>query len=256
MIASDKYKINRSGSVNKELILPLQLNWDFSGKDDSIELYEEDIAQEIIGSATDYETIRFAHKEINNKTDINYNFNFYFGGSLSDSANWKNSFLSDFTADDIFDNRPSFNGSFFKLDLYDTTTDKRQNNYLTIILNPRKGKTLDLDGKRINYPSYKLDYGLNSESFYIYWLSDYSILNIDTLYMSCKFYNAKTGGFVRMLNTPQSSFSDKYNFDSTKYFYNKVVFSYEDKTYNVFDLYGNVVGTAANPINWFEYVNP
>lgn len=255
MIANDRYVINRTGSVDKELILPLELNWDFSGKDNSIELYEEDVAQEIVGSAIDYDVVRFAHKGLNEITDLNYNFNFYFGGSLSDQNNWKNSFLSEFTVNDIFYNSESFNGSFFKIDLYDTITDKRQKNYLTIIINPNKSKVTDVDGKKINYPSYKLDYGLNSEGFYIYWLSDYSILNINTLYMSCKFYNAKTGSFTRMMNTPQSKFSDKHNFDSTKYFYQKIVFDYVSKTYNIFDLSDNLIGSASSPINWFEYVN-
>lgn len=252
----NSYKINRNDSTDKQIVLPISIDWDFAGKDDSIELYEDNVIKDIVGSATDYEIVRFAHKGFNGVTDINHNFNFYLGDGLSNPNNWKSSFLGRFGINEIYYNSQSFIGSFFKLDLYDTITDKRQKNYLTIILNPNKSKITNIDSKNINYPSYTLDYGLSNEGFYIYWLGDESILNIDTLYMSCKFYDAKVGSFVRMMNKSQATFSDKYNFDYTKYFYYKVIFNYIDKTYNIFDMSNNLVGNSANPINWFEYVNP
>jgi hypothetical protein len=76
--------------------------------------------------------------------------------------------------------------------------------------------------------------------------------------MTAKFYNAKTGQFVKMTNKPQSTISgDKYNLDSMTYFYYRVVLDYVNSTYKIFDITSNDrIGVLANPIKWYEYVNP
>jgi hypothetical protein len=75
--------------------------------------------------------------------------------------------------------------------------------------------------------------------------------------MTAKFYDAKKGIFVKMMNNPQSVIpGDKYSFDATKYFYYRVVFDYINQSYQINDIVsGNRVGTTT-PIKWYEYVNP
>ena len=78
--------------------------------------------------------------------------------------------------------------------------------------------------------------------------------------MSAKFYDANIGGFKRMMNTPQGTKQDKFNFSQELNFYYTLKLNYDDYTYEVFlkDQLGNLtkVGTDYNPIKWYEYVNP
>ena len=109
----------------------------------------------------------------------------------------------------------------------------------------------------IKIPDFVLDYVGDKEGFFIYWLKKRTFLNIDTFYMSAKFYNATTGTYTKMMNVPQSSLSgDKYNFDNLTYFYYQVKLDYDKRTYQVFNtITGNREGTPL-PIKWYEYVNP
>ena len=83
--------------------------------------------------------------------------------------------------------------------------------------------------------------------------------------MSAKFYDASIGGFKRMMNTPQGTLHDKFNFDQEINFYYTLKLNYDDYTYEVFlNTEPNPsnppqltkVGTDYNPIKWYEYVNP
>jgi hypothetical protein len=119
----------------------------------------------------------------------------------------------------------------------------------------------------IKKPKFVLDYVGDKEGFFIYWLKKRTFLDVNTFYMSAKFYNAKTGQFTKMMtgkgnnpldqtNGPQSSLSEnKYAFDSTQYFYYTVKLDYTTQTYQVFNVKGQRMGTSI-PIKWFEYVNP
>ena len=105
-------------------------------------------------------------------------------------------------------------------------------------------------------PNFLLDYVGDKEGYFIYWLKNPNYIDIDKFYMSAKFFNAKTGQFVRMMNTRQSAISQKFNFESSKYFYYQVNMDYENYEYNVINTNTqNRVGTVT-PINWYEYVNP
>ena len=105
----------------------------------------------------------------------------------------------------------------------------------------------------------------NTENMYLFWFEDESVLtetNLsgsttgNTFFMTAKFYNAKNGFFTKMMNMPQSSISgDKFNFDSSQYFYYRVKMDYDHQTYQVFNTFDQRVGTDI-PIKWFEYVNP
>lgn len=246
--------------------IPLEIKWDFDGRDESIDLYEHEILEEIIGEPTDFEILRFTHEIYDTfKTDINYVFNFYSGtpADLSTSTinDWNSSYLSEgFSSLQIYYFEKPFTKSFFKLDFYDTDDVSSQTIYMTLIIPVQQGLREEatispvLPKVMVRKPTYKLDFLGDTEGFYIYWLRDIKTLNIKTFYMTAKFFNARLGGFMRFMNTPQSNFTNKYLFDESKYFYYRVELDYNSKTYQVFNQ-NNRIGTDNNPIKWYEYVN-
>ena len=257
--------------TDKYVEVPVEMKWDFTGRDDSIEEYQKKMVKEIIGIANDFETLRFSHNSfINEKTDINYEFYFYdnvlpITATTVTSANWGITYQNEgFTPSDIYYFVKPFTKSFFKLDFYDTPEDKSQTNYFTIILPVQQGdfETASISPilplVDIRKPKYSLDYVGDKEGFFIYWLRKRDFIDINEFYMSAKFFDAKIGVFVRMMNEPQCNLPNKFQFDSDIYFYNKVILSYEDKTYQIFDGRNNNirVGTKYNPMKWYEYVNP
>jgi hypothetical protein len=270
----NKYYL-RLPTADQGLELPIEMNWDFLGKQDSVEAYESTVIEEIIGTAVDFEVSRFSHDEYSPTdptTRINYEFNFYSSGLTSVTATtvanvnlWKNSYLSEgFTSSEIYYFSNSFTNSFFKLDFYDTSDVKNQTNYFTIIIPVQQGLTQTastssyLSNVTIKKPYFVLDFVGDKEGFFIYWLTDRDFIDIDTFYMSAKFFDAKLGVFVKMMIRPQAILPNKFIFDGSKLFFNKVILDYSNKTYKIFDGENpNIrVGTDSNPMRWFEYINP
>lgn len=268
----NKYTIKQRGVVDKQINIPIQLSWDYLGVSDSIDEYESKIIDEVIGKGWDFEVSRFSHEPygVDESTAINYEFYFYSGGSMNDITNWRINYISEgFTTQEIFYYSNAFTNSFFKLDLFDSLDEKKQTNYVTIILPTQQGLTMDAIMQRtpvkIKKPKYILDFVGDKEGFFIYWLNSRDFLNIDTFYMTAKFFDAKRGGFVRMMtgsndasdltNGPQSKLGNKYIFDNSQYFYYVVRLDYSKKTYQVFNTNNQRLGTTI-PIKWFEYVNP
>jgi hypothetical protein len=271
----NKIQILNNGLKNKEITIPIELTWDYLGMDQSIDEYEVEIIKQVTGGYGDFEVNRFAHAPILNpdpnssipfeSTSIEYEFNFYSGGPLDVSANWRNDYISEgFTTQDIYYYENNFSNSFFKLDLYDNVDEKRQTNYITIIIPTQQGLTIDATMNRtpvkIKRPYFILDYVGDKEGFFIYWLRENFYININEFYMSAKFFNARRGIFVNMMNRPQSIFSasgNYYTFNKSNYFYYKVSLNYPSKTYEVYDtITGLRVGTDVSSINWYEYLNP
>jgi hypothetical protein len=269
----NKIKIARDGFVDRQLVVPVQLTWDYLGLDQSIDEYESKVITEVIGVGRDFEVTRFVHAPqtgLTDDTQIKYEFNFYSGGSLDVSTNWKSNYqMEGFTTQEIFYYTNNFSNSFFKLDLYDNVDDKRQTNYVTIIIPTQQGLKMDAFMQTtpvtINKPSFVLDYVGDKEGFFIYWLKKREFLDISTFYMTAKFYDAKNGYFTKMMNMPQSSLpGNKYIFDGSQYFYYRVKLDYEKHDYQVFNMNpnqtiyindGQRAGTL-EPIKWYEYVNP
>lgn len=108
----------------------------------------------------------------------------------------------------------------------------------------------------IKLPDFVLDYIGDKEGYFIYWLKNPTYVNIDTLYMGAKFFNAKTGQFIRMTNTPQSQIPQKFTFDKSKMFYRKVYLDINNYEYEIKDVETDVRLGTESPINWYEYVNP
>lgn len=255
---------------DKYINLPVEIKWDFYGRDDSIEEYTEDVLTEVIGVAEDFEVGRFAHEEFNQDnnllTSINYNFLFFNGSDVNTSTevDWSSSYISEgFTPQEVYYYTNSFTKSFFKLDFYDTPNPNSQKNYFTVIIPVQQGEFEGVflsqfkGDVNIKKPEFKLDYVGNKEGFFLYWLRKPDFISLNTFYMSAKFFDAKEGVFVKMMNETQSSIpSDKFVFDGSKYFYYKVEMDYNKKTYTIKNNSGNRVGTISDPINWYEYVNP
>ncbi len=261
---------------NQTIQLPIEIQWDFLDRSDSIELYEREIVEQVIGSPEDFEIAQFAHNvvsPINSSTEINYEFYFYNTGTprsitaTTASTDWVNSYITEgFTTKELYYFSNSFTKSFFKLDFYDNPDPKNQINYFTIILPVQQGFTMTASTSPytpdvlIKKPKFKLDYVGDKEGFFIYWLRNRKYVDIDTFYMTAKFFDAKIGVFVKMMNKPQSSLpigSSRFTFSGSTYFYNKVVLDYDTKNYEVFDILSGLrIGTnSINSIKWYEYVN-
>jgi hypothetical protein len=262
--------------TNKEINIPIRLTWDYLGLDMAIDEYETQMITEVIGVGRDFEVSRFAHAPASGTTDnteVNYEFYFYSGGPLSEITSWSIDYMNEgFTPQDLYYYNNNFANSFFKLDFYDTPDEKRQTNYLTVIIPTQQGLKMDTQMQRnvvsVKKPKFILDYVGDKEGFFLYWLKKRTFLDLDTFYMTAKFYNAKTGQFTKMMtgkgvdplddtNGPQSDLEDglRYNFDNTQFFYYTVKLDYPSQTYQVLNTFGQRMGTNI-PIKWYEYVNP
>ena len=245
--------------------------------------------EQIINPVEDFETTRYSHNkwlDINNvpKNSTTYEFSF-FNRTISventtpansnlwvpsytyvDPTVYQNYSGITFTDKELYYYANSFKRSFFKIDFYDTTDSENQQIYFTIVIPTQQGQKQQVDIGTPNVPKpvdirtpiFNLDYVGDKEGYFIYWLKSREYIDLNTFYMSAKFFNAKIGQFVRMTNRPQSDISQKFNFNKSEYFYYKVELDDTNYEYEVFQAYGagNRVGQLNNGIKWFEYVNP
>lgn len=290
---ASKFYINRS-IFEPAIDIPIEIDWDTYGQEDSIRIFERNAAIEVIGTATDFEVDRFSHESyygllgsltgapplnivtnyFGECTDINYEFYFFSGSplSLNSPLDWSNSYFSyldqsgqTFSTSNLYYNNNVFSRSFFKLDFYDLPDEKAQIIYFTIILPTQQGATEKINLNQyvqnvdVKIPKMKLDFLGDKEGFFIYWLKNTSFISANTFYMSAKFFDAKNGIFIKMMNEPQSTLAvggSQYSFSSEQYFYYKVVLNRLNLTYQVFDYSGTRRGINTNPIKWYQYVNP
>jgi hypothetical protein len=252
-----------SGFTNNRINIPINLDWEYLDVDSEIKEYETSILNELITTDKDFEVNRFFHADYDNKSEINYEFYFYEGASLSNASNWKIDYRAEgFTTQEVYYYANSFRNSFFKLDLYDSPIESEQENYITIILPTQQGLRMATKMQntdvQIRKPQFILDYVGDKEGFFIYWLKKRNFLDISTFYMTAKFFDGKTGQFVRMMNRPQSTIQgNKFVFSSSDYFYYRVDMDYLTHSYKVYDIINptdRVGGTV--PIKWYEYINP
>ena len=260
---------------NKTINVPIEIEWDFLNRTDSIELYEDEVLGEVIGLPKDFEVSRFSHDSYspNEQTKIKYEFHFWNPNStqpINTTTNvndWVTSYIAEgFLTTEVYYFSNPFTNSFFKLDFYDTNDVKTQKNYFTVIIPVQQGETMSANISQstppvqIKKPVFNLDFIGDKEGFFFYWLLDREYLNLDTFYMSAKFFDAKLGVFVKMMTTPQASLpSSRFTFDGSRYFFYQVKLNYNKKTYQVFEFpYGNNdrIGITNKPIKWYEYVNP
>ena len=270
-MTANKYKILLPRTNSKEINIPIEMNWDLLDRSDSLIDYEKQTVLEVLNQDKDFEVARFSHSDNFNSTnpsitDINYEFYFAPSGATSANTLWDASYtIQGFTPREVFYFANQFKKSFFKLDLYNTTATTEQTNYITIILPTQQGfttgATVGWNTEQIKTPRFKLDFIGDKEGFFIYWLKKRDFLNINTFYMTAKFFDGKSGVFVKMMNRSQGTLvgPNKFNFPQEKYFYYKVVLDYTNYTYKVYDINTSVdvlVGDSLNPIKWYEYLNP
>lgn len=272
-----------------EINLPIEIKFDGLGREDLVRQYEDDVLEQIINPVEDFEVTRYSHNEwldSNNvkKTSTTYSFNFFdrskniTSTTIADNGLWVSDYNYidpavfstysgiTFTDKEVYYYANSFKRSFFKLDFYDSVKSENQQIYFTIIIPTQQGRKESVDIGTVSVPNvvdirrptFDLDFVGDKEGYFIYWLKSREYININDFYMSAKFFNAKTGEFTRMMNRPQSSLSQKFNFDKEEYFYYKVSLDVNNYEYEVFNTYGtqNRVGTLIDNINWYEYVNP
>ena len=250
----NKIKILKT-DTNSKIQIPIFENWDYSNREDSINTYSEDVLRELAGSGFDYEIARFSRKPTYipatgvNNTQIKHVFKFY----NPDTNSWSENYINPnyFSFNEIKNNDKVFRNCFFKLDMYDRQEQSKRKNFLTIVLqNNQDTFTYTNNGKDyiLKKPSYTLDYNTTSEGFFIYWFKDSSILNLNSLYMTAKFFNSKTGEFVTFVN--KSITSTKI---TDPQFYYKVNFNFLNYTYTYTETQNN---NELDTITWYEYLNP
>lgn len=271
---------------DKSINIPIQINFDMEGRDDAIDILQNQIKEEVLNPISDFELTRFSHATWDvdtTKTEINYKFNFYNSQGQTDFLNNPpniNQWLDDyqnagFLDEEIYYFANSFKKSFFKLDFYDRNTTENQKILFSVVLPTQQG--LKEPGILFANPNLQVlvkkplmvldSIGADKEGFFLYWLKNQTYLSQTEMYMSCKFYNAKKGQFVRMMNIPQSNFvgPNVYDFNKSQYFYYKVFIDYTNYEYSVYRevpsgqsnfIYVRVGEGQTTPINWYEYVNP
>lgn len=243
------------GNINKSFNLNIDGDWEYSNLSDAYEKFERDSVKDVINIPFDYEVERFSNEEYDffgfPKTELNYSFNFF----NDNTSLFSNSYLSEFTANEIYYGANSFKNSFFKLDFYDTVITPKQKIYLTLIIPTYQGSTEIFISPNstqlaVKKPLFKLDFIGDKEGFFIYWLKKRDIINIDTFFVSAKFFNGKTGGYTRFTNDIIST----QPFNMEDYFYYKVKLNYDTKSYVITTTSSNIrVGDENNQIKWFEY---
>jgi len=245
----NNYKILKS-NTNKNLIIPISTNWDFLDREDSLNIYEESIITEIIGTPENYETTRFSY---NNE----FRYIFYFKNSAD--TEWVNSYVESgrFTEISVLNQSNAFKKSFFKIDFYDSKNTRRRKNYLTIILNKRNNTTVidspyNQGDTNLIIPTYTLNPLSNPEGFYLYWFQNPNILNIDKLYMTVKFFDGSNGTFTTFTTKKQTDSTTPYRL-TTDYFMREVNFNYDNKTYTIQNLETQL---PLSSLGWYEYKNP
>lgn len=262
------YRFGDTG-IERNINIPIETIWDNIGRDDAIDIFEREVLDIVINPIDDVELGRFEHKPYGaNLTNINYDFYFLpraININTATNADYSSSYTAEtFSVEEIYVKSNAFKKTFFKLDLYDTTDRQTQQIMATIILPTQQGhKVTSTIGSgatsrdvEIVTPSMTLDYVGDKEGFFLYWPKESEFTNMNTLYMSAKFYNGKTGEFARMLNVPQTSIGNRFNFESSEKYYYKVLIDYDNYEYHIETLAGTRIGTSTNPIKWYEYINP
>ena len=202
----------------------------------------------------------------------------YFPYDSTDVSSWYGYDFQGFTPEETYKSKTTFTKSFFKLDLYNSRDRKQQKLFISIIINPINGIKILRPTLSVQFPSeipdgryncrpegeqfcptpnFELDPINNNEGYFIYWLKEKTFLDIDVFYMSCKFYNGKTGEVTQLINTPQSDISKPYSISKEDFYYYRVVLNQNRYTYTIYSVSDGIrVGEdSTNPIKFYQYFN-
>ena len=245
----NNFKILKS-NIDRNLVIPINLKWDFLDREDSLNVYQESIITEIIGEPENYETARFSY---------NYPVKYVFNFKNTANTDWVNSYVDSgrFTENQVLNKTNAFLKSFFKIDFYDNQNTRRRKNFLTIILNKKNDTTnIELNNDQgigqLSIPSFSLNPLTNPEGFYLYWFENPNILNLNKLYMTVKFFDGSNGTFTTFTTKKQTDTSTPNRLGSD-YFNREVNFNYTKYTYTIQNIGSQ---TPLTTINWYEYINP
>tara|TARA_R110001599_G_scaffold77272_2_gene211082 strand:+ start:70 stop:939 length:870 start_codon:yes stop_codon:yes gene_type:complete len=275
----------------KNITVPLGQIFDEVGREQLITDYEEVELQDAVNVIQDYETTRYYYDNdgVDLESKIFSEFKFFDRVAQNYGANSINFNNAGFTDSELYRNKKSFTNSFWKFDYYDTPVREEQKLMFTIVLpttncnkyevpidpleDPVAYYQLQSQGLPTNYDVWypKVQLGPTSgkdESYYIHWLKNRDLFEIETFYMSCKFFNAKTGNVVRFLNADPTGNVEAL--EPTNWFYYQVdiqinelttpKYSYKVREFNnnAYSL-GIVLNEAGmnpspNQIRWYEYI--
>ena len=276
---------------DKNVTIPLGQSFDEVGREDLVKTLELVEQQDAINIIRDYETTKYFYSNMGTppyEYNIFYEFNFLTGDTYTHDFNQQ-----EFMDFEIYRLKKAFTKSFFKFDFYDSPLQGDQNIMFTMTMpltNCKKEKDvlvkkledpLEYWAQKsidITYPVYdiywpKVQLGPskgNNEGYYIQWYKNRDLYSGDTFYMSCKFYNAKTGEVVRMLNKPSWGLSPVIdNPESSEWYYYWVKLSISNNgtpkyVYTVREFDNNGIGSEKgmsdfNPssqIRFYEYKAP
>ena len=262
------YRFANNGE-QRAITIPIETIWDNIGRDDAIDVFEDEVVNMVINPIDDVELARFEHKPYgSDQTNINYDFYFLpraIDITAATTSDYSVNYTAEtFTVEEIYLKSAAFAKSFFKLDLYDNPNRQSQQIKASLIFPTQQGaKVIGTIGSgnvardvEIVTPSMSLDYVGDKEGFFLYLPKDRDFNGLTEFYLSAKFFNGKTGEFSRMLNTPQTLLGNRFNFNNSEKYYYKVLIDYDNYEYEIQTLAGQRVGTSTNPIKWYEYVNP
>jgi len=287
-------------SEDRKITIPIGDTFDEVGREQLITTYEEVEIQDNINIIQDFETTRYSFNNSVSGNDIYYQFEFF----NQTTQSYQDSFqVVGFTDNELATDANSVVKSFFKFNFYDSPDRKQQKIMFSNIMplnNCIKGGSVPVNSttdaleyftqisQGITSPSWVLYEpkvrlrprpGLN-ENYYIHWYKKRDLFEGNVFYMSCQFFNAKTGKVTRMINEspPTPTYSGSVTYDFTDYFYYEVIlkinpnptaapkFSYKVRKYNLNNYnagqvgMGSEVGTGfppgQQPIKFYEYINP
>ena len=293
-------RIQIKASLNDEsIVVPIGQIFAEAGREQLINLYEKTELQDNINLILDYETTRYAHSGVIPvpPPPVFQDYTSYYEFYFQSAGTMMNSFIPQgFSNPELAKNKKSFTRSFFKLDFYDKPYRKEQKLMFSIIIMGTQCKRvsipINIDEDKIAYlmqstagifppmydvyqPTLNLSPRVGqNEAFYIQWLKRKEIYDSTTFYMSCKFFNGKSGDSVRMVNKnpldPVNNW-DMNTYDYPEWFYYEVTLNVPNTTNNPkynytirecnnatlsIGLPGQQAATAGNPIRFFEYITP
>ena len=212
----------KASTADKSIIIPIGQIFDEVGNEQLVKTWEEVELQDNINVIQDYETTRYAYANNISANTISYAFEFWDSTTSSYVDNFN---VLGFLDKDLAKPKKAFTRSFFKFDFYDSPLRKEQKIMFTNILplnncmkemvtvNVNEDPTeyfAQLAADPLGTPRYGVYQPIcllgplhgRSENYYIQWLKDRELTEINTFYMSCKFFNAKTGKVSNMINEP------------------------------------------------------
>lgn len=246
MTTVSKIKLLRGKSIN--LPVKLEQRFDTTGNEMAIEKFSDDVLQEIINPIKDYEVAKFIHDyDANGENGLGLSFDLGVGYESQG-----------FDVTELVNISNSVKNSFFKLDFFDSPNRETQKLQFTKIIPMYLSKeTLlnePLDGRTgMLVPEFYSDYLRDNEISDLFIFKSEDTKSIDEFYMGARFFNAKNGDVVRMIN----SFDvDENDVRPKKHYYYKVVIDRVKRTYQVFNYINGVVGDRIgnndNPVLFYE----